>query len=135
MQKKQKFLVVDDEFGARKLLLTYLQPLGECDIAVNGKEAAEAVKLALQDKKPYDLICLDIMMPELDGQATLRAIRALEDDAGIDPGDGVKIIMTTCLDDARNVMQAFREQCEAYIIKPIEREKLYEQMRKLHVLD
>ena len=52
-------------------------------LRVNGKEAVEAVRNALETVEPYNLICLDIMMPEMDGQQALREIRDMEEARGI----------------------------------------------------
>lgn len=119
-----KSLVVDDDFVSRKILQTILSNYGECHVAVDGKEALEAVNQSLFEDASYDVICLDIMMPELDGQAVLKRIREMEEENGIFGSDCSKIIMTTALDDSENIKQAFREQCESYLIKPISKEKL-----------
>ena len=78
-----KTLIVDDDFTNRLLLQEILKVHGPVHVAVNGKEAVEAVAAARDNKEdPYDLICLDIMMPEMDGQEDLKIIRADEDRAG-----------------------------------------------------
>ena len=69
-----KVLIAEDDFISRKLLNTLLAPFGEVDIAANGKEAFTAVKMAIENNHPYDLICLDILMPELDGIMALKKI-------------------------------------------------------------
>lgn len=126
-----KILVVEDDFVSRKIMSTLLSEHGDCDTAVNGIEAMRAYKLSLKEKKPYDLICLDIMMPEMDGQQVLKEIRNLEKEKGILGLDGVKIIMVTALGDMQNVRSAFREQCEAYLVKPIEAKKLFKTIEDL----
>ena len=83
---------------SRRLLQAILAPHGACHVAVGGREALEAFKMALKDKQPYNLICLDIMMPEMDGQEVLKEIRRTEDELGISGCDRAKIIMTTALD-------------------------------------
>ncbi len=123
-----KTIVAEDDFTSRKLLQRLLLQYGECDIAVNGKEAIEAFRLATENGQPYDLICLDIMMPEMDGQEALKAIRTIEEGAGIHGLDGVKIFMTTALHDPKNILGAFRSQCEAYLIKPIDKRKLLKEL-------
>lgn len=117
-------LIVEDEFTSRMLLQKMLERYGECHVAVNGREAVEAIAAAHMVGTPYDLICLDIMMPEMDGQETLKAIRQIEKKAGICGLDGVRIVMTTALRDKDNIMQAFREQCDGYLVKPVDRNKL-----------
>ncbi len=129
-----KILVVEDDFVCRKLLHKILQPFGECDVAVNGREAMDVVKASLDAKTPYDLICLDIMMPDIDGLTALEEIRSLEKDRGIDLGEGSKIIMVTALSDNRHILQSFRFGCESYIVKPVRREKLLQEMMKLNLI-
>ena len=124
-------LIVEDDFTSRRLLIGLLAPYGNCDIAIDGKEAVEAFLLAWEGNHPYDLICLDIMMPEMDGQEVLEEIRKLEAEKGIDERSRVKIIMTTVLDDRENIVKAFKGQCEAYLIKPIDKEKLLQEVKSL----
>ena len=111
-----------------------LSPYGESHIAVNGREAIEEFEQAIKDKNPYDLICLDIMMPEIDGFQALKEIRKIEEQNRIFGPDAVKIIMTTSVDNPKNIMEAFNAQCEAYLIKPIDRTKIIEHMQKLGFL-
>ncbi len=129
-----KALIVEDDFTSRLLLQGLLQPHGECHISVNGKEAVEAFRAALASGQPYNLVCLDIMMPEMDGQTALKHIREIESKAGIFSSDGAKIIMTTALDDKINIMSAFKEQCDLYLVKPIEKAKLQESLLSLHLI-
>jgi two-component system, chemotaxis family, chemotaxis protein CheY len=126
-----KCLIVEDDFVGRKLMQKYLSDYGECDVAVDGEEAVEAFKLAIENKLPYDLICLDIMMPNMNGHEALSAIREIESWHGINGLDGVKVIMTTALGDSENVMGSFREGCEAYIVKPIKKDALLHEIEKL----
>lgn len=121
-----KSLIVEDDFTSRLLMQKFLAPYGESHVAVNGNEAIEAFTQAINSDEPYQLICLDIMMPEMDGHATLKEIRAFEENKGIMVGDGVKIIMTTALGDMDNKLTAVKEFCDAYLVKPIDRGKILE---------
>src|ERR1035438_3333871 len=127
-------LIVEDDFTCRLLLQSFLAPYGECHIAVNGKEAVVAFRLAQESGQPYDLICMDIMMPEMDGQTAVREIRALEEAAGTLSTSGVKIIMTSALDDMKNVMQSFQSLCDAYLFKPIDSGKLLDHLRDFQLV-
>lgn len=120
-----KTLIVEDDFTSRLLLQELLRPLGAAHVAVNGREAVAAVGAALAADEPYELICLDIMMPEMDGQAALKELRAIEHAHGRLGSKGARVIMTTALRDPANVMEAFREQCDGYLVKPIDRAKLF----------
>lgn len=119
-----KSLIVDDDFFSRRILQTMLAGYGECHVAVDGKEALFAFKQALAEETPYDVICLDIMMPEMTGQEVLKKIREIEASKNILGSNSSKVIMTTALDDKENIKAAFREQCESYLIKPISKTKL-----------
>ena len=129
-----KILVVEDDFTSRILMHKLLAPYGDVHIAVDGKEAVTVVEESLKDNAPYDLICLDLMMPEMDGQEALEHIRRIED-AHNRTEKHAKIIMTTALSDSDNVTSAFSSKCDAYIVKPIERAKLLHQLRKLEVIE
>lgn len=129
-----KTLIVEDDFTSRLLLQELLKSYGPSHIAVNGKEAIAATKAALETGEHYDLICLDIMMPEMDGQEALRQIRDQESARGIFSQNGAKIIMTTAADDMKNVGIAFHSLCDAYLTKPIIKAKLIEELRKLNLI-
>jgi two-component system chemotaxis response regulator CheY len=130
-----KILIVDDDFTSRRILLKYLSEYGTCDVAVDGKEAVEAFKMALDEDDSYDLVFLDIMMPELNGQEALKQIRQIEIQNGKFDLDGAKVIMTTSMDDAENIKTAFREQCEGYIVKPVDKVKLISKLTKLELIN
>ena len=129
-----KVLIAEDDFASRKVMSRYCSKYGECDITVDGKEAFMAFKLALTSEEPYDLVCLDIMMPEMDGYEVLKEIRSLEKEMGITEENQVKVIMTTALNDKRNVDKAFANGCEAYAGKPIDQEKFENELRKLGLI-
>ena len=70
-----KTLIVEDDFLARALLSTLLSEYGECHLVVDGEEAVSAIGKAYEKGEPYDLVCLDIMMPVMDGQKALEKRR------------------------------------------------------------
>lgn len=129
-----KILLAEDDFASRKFMDKYLSRYGECDVTVDGGETIDAFLMALEDGEPYDLICLDVMMPVLDGYQVLNRIRSVEKEKGIMPGSCVKIIMTTALNEERNVKKAFDMQCTAYSGKPIDTEKFDILLKKLGLI-
>ena len=129
-----RILVVEDDLTSRELLMEFLAPYGSCDSAADGKEAISAFQMALKSN-PYDLVCLDIMMPNIDGQRALRKIRELEREAGISETEEVKVIMTTALCDPKSITEAFyKGGASSYVVKPISQEKLHEKMRKFSLI-
>lgn len=126
-----KILLVEDDFASRKFMDKYLSRYGECDITVDGREALDAFAMAYEDEEPYDLICLDVMMPEMDGYQVLSEVRKIERTYGVKPENAVKIIMTTALNEEKNVKKAFDMECTAYSGKPIDTEKFDLLLKKL----
>jgi len=128
-------LLVEDDFTSRLLLQTFLARYGDCHIAVNGREAVEACRLALDRGRGYDLISMDIMMPEMDGREAVRQIRAMEEALEILSTCGAKIIMTTALGDVKEVIRCFRELCDAYLVKPIDLAQLLAHMKSYRLVE
>jgi len=126
-----KFLIVEDEFTTRLILQKILGEHGEVHVAVNGHEATEAVKSSLDNKEPYNLITLDVVMPEMDGHEALKSIRNLEADYGVVHSDRARVIMTTSLGDGKSIMTAFKEQCDGYLVKPIDRTELLKHLKDI----
>ncbi len=126
-----RVLVVEDDFISRRLLCRYLQAHAECDVAVNGNEAVGAFKQSLTTGQRYDLVCLDIMMPGMDGQETLKRLRALEQEHGVAEAARSRVIMTTALEDNDNVMSAFDNACDGYVVKPIEKRKFLQTLQEI----
>ena len=111
-----RVLLCDDNAINQKVAVRILQQLGyEPDLAANGKEALEAL-----DRKPYDLIFMDVMMPEMDGLEATRMIRKLEASGGsVNFNSHITIIAMTA-----QAMQGDREKCleagmDDYLSKPI----------------
>ncbi|MBF0626901.1 MAG: response regulator [Magnetococcales bacterium] len=131
-----KILICDDEAHNRLLMEKILSPYGRCDLMMNGKEALESFEMALMDGDPYDLVCLDIMMPEMDGQEALRKIRELERAQNIDESEEAAIFMVTALNTEEHVVQAFfRGGCTDYLAKPVTRDRVLEKMRQYNLID
>ena len=127
-----RILIVEDDFTSRKLLQGILLPYGQCDVAVDGEEAIKAFEIAWKELKPYDLICLDIMMPNIDGQQALLRIREMEEEMGVDQTEAVKVIMTTALNDPKNVFASLYKGCAAsYLVKPYTKSNVIDELRHL----
>lgn len=126
-----KTLVVEDDRVSRLFLKAALSRFGECRTAVNGREAVEAVTAARKEGHPFDLVCMDIMMPEMDGQAALEKIRECERSAG---QLATKIIMTTAVAERNRVATAVAGPCDAYLLKPIKLETLLQHLRALGLI-
>ncbi len=124
-----KTLIAEDDSTSRKILEKLLSVYGVCDVAENGNVAVDKFKSAVKGDDPYDLVCLDIMMPEKDGQEALQDIRKAEEENGISGPDEVKIIMVTALTDPKTVVGSLKEGATAYMAKPLNRKDLKDHLR------
>ena len=129
-----KTLIVEDDVTSALVLQGLLARYGECHIAVNGLEGVKAVRMALLTAKPYDFICLDIMMPEMDGQTALKEIRNSERELEASGRYRAKIVMTTAVADKGTVLKAIQDHCDGYLVKPIEKVKLLKELHRLGLL-
>ena len=126
-----KILIAEDDLASRKFMQKFLSQFGECDVAVDGLEAIDAILTSMKQLKGYDLICLDIMMPKLDGLKVLKTLREIEVQNGLSEAQCAKVIMTTALNDPKTVKEAYDRGCQAYALKPIDVQKFKEVMTKL----
>lgn len=127
-----KILIAEDDLVSRKLMWKIMEKYGDCDLVVNGIEAIDAYMMAMKEKEPYDLICLDIMMPKVDGIKVLKTIRDLEKHVNVQ--EKAKIIMVTALSEAEVVDDSFAKGADAYATKPLDFEKILVVMKKIGLI-
>lgn len=127
-----RILVVEDDFGSRKMMLKLLEEYGQVDSAVDGQDGINAFRKAFDEDRPYGLVFLDIMMPHMDGQEALVLMRKEEQERSVAPAAEAHIIMTTVLEDPHNVVGAyFKGGATSYIVKPVERGALRRELARL----
>jgi two-component system chemotaxis response regulator CheY len=120
-----RVLITDDEPMNLRVLTGMLKGIAECETMPGGKETLEAFERSLRSNEPYDLILLDIMMPEMDGHECLEAIRKLEQQYQVKPGAEVMVVMVSALCDQQNVCKAFfRGHATSYLTKPVDKSDL-----------
>lgn len=115
-----KILIADDEFTSRQILMEVMSKYGKCHVAVDGHETVSAFAQSVEEADPYDLICMDIVMPVLDGLAALEEIRRIEKSQGVSDKDRVKIIAITAYSDTnKEKEEAIISSTDAYLTKPV----------------
>jgi two-component system chemotaxis response regulator CheY len=132
--KQLRCLVVDDDELGREILILNLQGIALCDSAANGREALNRYAANL-DTDPYDLIFLDIVMPEMDGYETAKNIRRMEMERGVTPDKGVNIIVLSSLNTPQDIIKSYiSAQSAAHMVKPIKPEKLIRTLQMLGLI-
>lgn len=125
-----RVLIVDDEALALLLLQKALVDYGRIDAVSSGAEALERFGQALAST-PYSVVFLDILLEDMKGTEVLVEMRRREKEAGLPDGHGARIVMSSSLGDFGTVSEAFRAQCEAYLVKPVDPSKIREAMAKM----
>lgn len=128
-----RILVVDDDPCSGRILAKHLQKVGECDLAPGGREAVRLFRKSFREDYPFDLICLDIIMPGMDGQEVLTELRAIESQESVAVEDRAKILMVSALDDNETVIKSFLHLCDGYLIKPIDKHSLRDKLREIGI--
>jgi two-component system chemotaxis response regulator CheY len=119
----KKILIVDDSAAIRERLVEILSPYAACEVATNGREAVDLIKISQGTGDDFDLILMDIIMPEKDGLTAVKEIREFESLMGWKGDDRLTIIIaTTIKDPSRIVIAQYECGADAYIAKPFTRE-------------
>jgi two-component system chemotaxis response regulator CheY len=127
-------LIVEDVDFEREMMEFFLADYADIDTARNGEEGVDLFVRALSEEKPYQLVCLDILMPAMNGQAALKKMRQAEAEAGGAAGKAV-IIMTTAMNSREDMEEAlWQGDCTDYLVKPIILADLVALMRKYKLI-
>ena len=132
--KKLKILVVEDDSTSREYLSRILESLGNVDSCIDGNEAIDAFESSLNSDSPFDLVCLDIDIPGVSGMDVLSRIRLDESGFGKEGIFRTKIIMTTASSGEEDVLGAYMHQCDAYCVKPIKKEDLFNKITEIGLI-
>ncbi|MCP4673204.1 MAG: response regulator, partial [Desulfobacula sp.] len=126
-----KTLIVDDDFVSRTKMHTIMESFGECEAVENGPDAIESFKEALAKGMLFDLITLDIAMPDMDGTEVLFNIRKIETEKNIPKQKQVKILMVTSHSDKDNYITCLQAGCNDYIVKPFDLESISKKLEEI----
>ena len=126
-----KILVVDDEQVARQKMNKIMNNFGDCVPVSNGEDALKAFSNAWEEDAPFDLITLDISMPDKDGITVLTEIRELEKERKTPYHLKAKVMMVTAHDDTSSITASLETSCDTYVMKPFNKEMIEEKMEKI----
>lgn len=125
-------LVVDDEFVALTKLTTLLSEYGKCDAATNGAQAFELFNKAVTHFQQYDLITIDIEIPEINGLELLKKICSVEKAMKVIPS---KKIIISAEGTSDNIFRASQNQCDAFLVKPITKDVIKAKLIEFELID
>lgn len=126
-----RILVVDDDVVSRKKMEKILEEFGDCFLVESGKDAIKIFKEAWGMGVPFDLISLDIGLPDMSGIDVLKHIRQIEKDKSIAKDKASRIMMVTSHADQNFVLGSVEAGCNNYIVKPFARNKVVEKLEHL----
>jgi two-component system chemotaxis response regulator CheY len=113
-----------------------LHPYAFCDVAVNGEEAVMAFQKAMEEKRPYSLVFMDLLMPVIDGPKALREIREIERDFGVDKASQARVIITSVLEDAEDTHNAmYLGEATSFLQKPVDEKSVLSELRRLGLVE
>ena len=121
----KRFLVVEDEEMSRTMLTDILSVYAPTDSAVNGEAGLRLFEQALSSGKPYSLVCVDLMMPVMNGLALVREIKKIEAD-NLSFGDGhtrVFVVTSNTCPWVKSEL-VLENLCDDYILKPYDRARI-----------
>jgi HD-like signal output (HDOD) protein len=130
-----KILIVDDELVSRTKLKLIMENFGECETAKHGKDAIALFHYGHYINEPFNLIMLDINLPELDGITVLSEIRRAEQYLNISKSYVSKILMATSYGDKDRIVACVQSGCDEYIVKPFDADVINQKLAKLGIID
>ena len=128
-------LILDDEIISRTKLTLIMQHFGECDAVDNGKDAIALFHAAHYKEDPYELIMLDINLPEMNGIEVLSEIREAEGSLKVGEKRAAKILMVTSSRDKERIIASVQSGCNDYIVKPFDIEIIRKKLAKYDIHD
>ena len=128
-----RILIVDDEMVSRTKLELIMEYFGDCKAVDQGDDALAAFHEAHLDDDPFNLIMLDINLPDIDGIRVLSAIRNSEKHLNIEQARKAKILMTTSYRDKDRIVASVQSGCDDYIGKPFDLNLIRTKLGKLGV--
>jgi DNA-binding NtrC family response regulator len=115
---QRRILIVDDEEGARESLEVILEEYYEVEAVGDGMSALARIR-----EKPFDVVLLDVNMPEVNGLEVLKQIK--------DHDDAIEVIMVSASDRAREATVSLKSGAYDYITKPYEPEEILQAVEKV----
>ena len=121
-----KILIIDDQTANIEYLKVLIKDYGTCDQTTDGLEGIEILKRATQSDQNYDLLLLDLTMPEVHGYTVLAEVRKMQ--AHLPTQDQTKVVIVSASGDFENIKKSLREGSDFFVASPVNRKDLTDVM-------
>jgi len=126
-----RILIVDDDYVSRSKLKAILGLQGDCDCAASGEIALKMFEAADKEMMPYNLVTVDVEMPEMNGKELVAQLRQWEEKHGVGLTERAKILMVTIKKELRTVSASYSEGCDGYLVKPVTPETVAQALKEI----
>ncbi len=130
-----RYLIVDDDPNICTLLSVYLAPFGDTIIANHGEDALHLFKADLEEGNHFNVVFMDISMPDMDGHQVVQEMRDMEKTREISGPERFKLVMITAHSDVKNVTESFFSgEADCYVTKPFSEESLLDELKQAKII-
>ena len=124
-------LAIDDEFVVLSKMVAMLESFGQCDAAMTSRQALDLFRRALEEARPYDLVTIDINLPDMSG---IMLLGRLNEEEGRRSAPRARKLMVTAESTMLNVLASASADCDGFLAKPLRRAVLSEKLVDLGLL-
>jgi two-component system chemotaxis response regulator CheY len=123
-----RVLTIEDDPTAQMVLKNILCKFADVTESANGEEGLQTFCAALKDGNGFDLVCLDIGLPDVQGNDLLRMLRKTEAE---NPAKPSVVLVMTASHEIQIVQKMITLGADGYFVKPVNRVKLVVRLREL----
>ena len=117
-------LVIEDDSTTHELIKTILSAYNDVVIEETGMAGIERFTDAMINFTYFDVVMVDLGLPDIDGTYTLKLLKRFEKVKAINSSNQAKIIAMTATADENKVKECLMSGCSGFIIKPVTKENL-----------
>ncbi len=132
--KNIRALIVEDVFLIQRVIERFIEPYGTFRVSNNGKEALKIYAEYFFNGEAFNLVCLDIYLPEMNGLKVLKHIREFEKEIHLSEDERSKIVIISSVTHPGTLQQAYDLGCDYYITKPFSKDDVVRALKKLKLI-
>lgn len=130
MDQENRILIIDDENTALMKMKVMLSEYGVCEASNTARQGLVMFIRAINNKRPFTLVTLDIEMPYMNGVELMKKMYEIESEQEITPSYKVMVTASSTPD---NLKASMSNSCSAFLVKPVKRNTIEETLKKLNI--